>query len=582
MKTFLRAIFSFSMIYCLLLPFTANTKETEKSVETTTNATAHEIAKIDAKELLVLLQASNEAKVTLKAENIQLQQRIQGLTNTNSASDEHLKGLIIQLNNRIDRLESRSNSYISEAQLEILSTSFYERLRSTDDSVSFWGVITGWVATLITLILATFAVFHFGKIKDIESKAKNILEQSQHETRMAVNEAIRNAEKAATDIAHDWIQEEGAKEIKVFMNDLHKDLDLVKASISNLKNNEKIAIESTNNIRKKEKDLTLQAKITTSNENKDLSEHLDIAPHFLVKNYNKLYTLIQHIYLEQSVSEGIRVIKEALNLNITEDQRKEISVFLLMIYHNEGKNSEAISFYDKYLHSYYADKPISHFNKSTTLITIAHSYYELQQHSAAYLITNQALKDALESQNSIFRIYEFAYIHFETSLTLKADLGETLSYIEQLYNIEQEKTEKDENITEQFKCLLFRVKGHHLGINDIDIYSFINEATNTENYLDRAITATHMLLTMGEWDKCTEICKFMSKSLLSSQKRHAFDSYAHILSNHAYSLYKKGQTSTAYKAAKFIDKKLADGKIKSFTQNGKREISEILAVGNNS
>ncbi|MGF1710103.1 hypothetical protein L4C37_05890 [Vibrio kagoshimensis] len=577
MKKLLRTFFSLSMIYCLLLPFTASTKETGTSMKTTANATAHEIAKIDAKELLVLLQASNEEKVILKAENTSLQQKVQDLTNTNSTSDKHLQDLIIQLNNRIDRLESRSNNYSTSKQLEILTTSFYERLRSTDDSVGQWATSASILGVLITVTLGALALFHVGRIRAAEGTLNDRLEEARRENRMAVNEAIRNAKKAATEITHKWVQEEGAKEIKIFVKNLHRELDSVSESIETLKNNEKIAIETTSNIQKKEKDLALQAQKTTISENNSIAKHLDIAPKNLNNDFNKLYTLAQDTFSQCSSLETLRAIKEIQNLNLTDTEKKQISIFQLLVHRNNKEYKKVISFYDSHQHSFFVDKPLTYFNKSVALLVIVKSYFDLQQYSAAYQIADQALKSVTDSKDLIFNVYELTFFHFESSLILGANLENSISFIDQHLEIALAQTEISEATVENFNNLKFRAKGHHLGLDKVDIFGFINDSDKTISYINRAANASHMLLTMKEWDKCIELCRAVSKSLLYKQKRHAFNHYCHIFSNHAYALYNSGQTTTAYRMAKFIDKKINDGKITSIMQSGIIELEEMLA-----
>ncbi|NOH95330.1 hypothetical protein [Vibrio sp. 99-70-13A1] len=570
MKKLLRTFFSLSMIYCLLLPFTASTKETGTSMKTAANATTHEIAKIDAKELLVLLQASNEEKVILKAENTSLQQKVQDLTNTNSTSDKHLQDLIIQLNNRIDRLENRSTDYTTAVQLELLATSFYERLRSTDDSVSFWGIISGWVATLITLILATFAVFHFGKIRDIENKAKNILEQSQRETRMAVNEAIRNAKKAATEITHKWVQEEGAKEIKIFVQDLNTQLDEVQIAISKVRNSEKIVDEAAQSIQNHEKALAQSLPSNKEDENNS-AVNVDFLPNELNKHR---YNLVQKSCGSEPTQKSIQLINDILSKS--KDENKDILAFKVFCFTISRQYKRAISFYEKHLFSYYEEKDIDYLNKVPVLSSIMACHYYSKNYVTIYQETTKALSALITHGSYVFRAHQIVHLNLLAQLELQTLTADSLKIYEEVLALEGNDFSEDDKDVIQKAIFIAELHLKPDSKSSEDILNFVCNAHTLTNVIKRTITVSHELGKRGKSKESLELTSHIRQVLLKRQKRAHFNNYLIITLNHANSLYKCGHLRPARRLAKFIDKKVNQDKVMSLDEAGYKEINEIL------
>ncbi|PTO79555.1 hypothetical protein [Vibrio splendidus] len=226
--------------------------------------TNYEKALKDTEELKKKLQEAQTNNEQLQRDNVSLKQE-------NNALKQNLQIQLDVMAGSLKALEKRTANTPTNESFDILVTSFYERLRSTDDSVSFWGIVSGLIAVLITIILASLALFHFGRIKEVERKAKTALAQSQRETRMAIDEAIRRSEKSAqttaTDVTENWIKEHGGKDIKNLEAQIQKQLLDLEKSNRLLKERERFAINVTNEIKQKQNEVTLLEIPTSENGN---------------------------------------------------------------------------------------------------------------------------------------------------------------------------------------------------------------------------------------------------------------------------------------------------------------------------
>ncbi|MCC4854438.1 hypothetical protein LMH78_01355 [Vibrio lentus] len=552
------------LLVCLIsLPVLATEASNEQAVAPVPAqqaSTNYEKALKDTEELKKRLQEA-------QTNNEQLQRANTTLKQENNALKQNLQTQVDVMAGNLKALEERTANTPTNKSFDILATSFYERLRSTDDSVSFWGIVSGLIALLITVILASLALFHFGKIRDIENKATSVLAQSQRETRMAVNEAIRTAKKSATDIAHDWVQEEGAKEIKTFVQDLNKQLDEVQVAISKVRSNEKIADEVTKSIRNHEKSIAQSLPSSESNS----TVNIDFLPTELQKHQ---YDLVQASCGIEPVQQTIRLINDILSKSIGEN--KDILTFKVFCYTLEGQYKKAISFYEKHLFSYYEDKHVSYLNKVPVLASLVSCHYYSKNYVTTYQETKKALSSLIAHNSYVFRAHQLAHFNLLAQLELKTLTSESLKTYQDLLALEGQ--DFDENSKEIVQRVIFIAEMNLKpeSINSKNIHGFVCSAHSLAACLKRAIAISHELGRLGKSKESLELTSHIRQVLLRRQKRAHFIDYLILTLNHANGLYKCGHLRPARRLAKFIDKKVNQEKLFHLDPAGHREINEIL------
>lgn len=388
----------------------------------------------------------------VQTNNEQLQRDKSALEQENKTLKQNLQIQLQVMAGSLKALEERTANTPTNKSFDILATSFYERLRSTDDSVSFWGIVSGLIALLITVILASLALFHFGKIREIENTAKSVLEQSQRETRMAVNEAIRTSKKAAISITHKWVQEEGAKEIKTFVQDLNEQLDEVQVAISKVRNNEKIVNEATQSIRKHEKSIAQSLPNSRDSESSH-SVNIDFLPKDLSMHQ---YNLVQMSCGREPTRQTTRLINEILSKSIGEN--KDILSFKVFCYTMDGQYKKAISFYEKHLFAYYEDKHVSYLNKISVLASVVSCHYYSKNYVTTYQETTKALSNLITHGSYVFRAHQLAHFNLMAQLEIQTLTAESLEIYQDLLALEGQ--DVDENSKEMLQRVIFIAELH--------------------------------------------------------------------------------------------------------------------------
>ncbi|MCC4783430.1 hypothetical protein LMH77_11005 [Vibrio lentus] len=527
-------------------------------------STNYEKALKDTEELKKKLQEAQTNNEQLQRDNTSLKQE-------NNALKQNLQIQLDVMAGNLKALEERTANTPTNESFDILATSFYERLRSTDDSVSFWGIVSGLIALLITVILASLALFHFGKIREIENNAESVLAQSQRETRMAVNEAINTSRKEAINITHKWVQEEGAKELTTYIDDLYKELNTVSDSITFLKNNEKIAIESTQNIQKKEKILALSLPSNTNSNNIEHKVDVNFPPTQLANNE---YELVRNSCATEPCGTTTRLINDIIN----KKQEPNISLltFKLFCYSNDQQHNRAISFYEQELFSYYDAKGIEHLNKVAVLSSLSSSYLCMENYHSAYQTTNKAIDDVIEFGNFIFRSHHLIWIHYESAVAMNINSEE---HIEKYKNILELNGPEFDEISKEFIIrTIFIAQMYFRNTDNESLIAFVNEASTLYFYLNRTISISHTLLKLGKNEDCLNITNLVSSALLKRQKKVSWHDYMILQLNRATALNRTGNHRAARHLAKYIDFKVNQEKTLALDHYGHAELKDILTT----
>ncbi|WP_170968676.1 hypothetical protein, partial [Vibrio lentus] len=500
----------------------------------------------------------------------QMKERNSDLKRENTELKQNLQFQVDVIADSLKALHDKSVNTPTNESLDILAKSFYERLRSTDDSVSFWGIVSGLIALLITVILASLALFHFGKVREIENKAKSILAQSQRETRMAVNEAIQTAKKTSTDITHDWVQEEGAKEIQIFVQDLNKQLDEVQIAISKVRNNEKIADEATQSIRNHEKAISLSLPNNKGDENSN-SVNMNFLPKELDSHQ---YSLVQKSCAVEPTQKALQLINDILSKS--KDENKDILVFKVFCYTMDRQYKKAILFYEKHLFSYYQDLPIDYLNKVSALCSVLSCHYYLKSYATIYQETTKALGDIINNKSYVFRAHQLVYLNFLAQVELKILTADSLKTYKDILTLEGKDFDQDSKETIQRIIFMAELRLQPESINSTNILDFVCNAQSLTALIKRTISISHQLVIQGKPKESLDLTSHIREILLKRQKKAHFSDYLIIILNHANGLYKCGHIRPARRLAKFIDKKVNQEKLISLDEAGYREINEIL------
>lgn len=550
------------LLVCLIsLPVLATEASNEQSVAPVPAqqaSTNYEKALKDTEELKKKLQETQTNNEQLQRDNTTLKQE-------NNALKQNLQTQLDVMAGNLKALEERTANTPTNESLEILATSFYERLRSTDDSVSFWGIVSGLIASLITIILASLALFHFGKIRVIENKAASVLAQSQRETRMAINEAIRTSRKQAIDITHKWIQDEGAVAISNHINKLNQQLESVEKSVTTLRKNERIAEETTNNIMAKERTIKNSTKNPSNNRTNNSKK--------LITDTDQLYALAKETYLNIPLEEAMRVINQLINHHgfNTAFKLGVVSIKLLILVDQE-KYHKAVRFYEKNVHARLSSAGITSEGHSLIISALCRAHLNLKNFSVVNQIAESWYDYVIQEKISGSRLYMILPFAYTAKENLGMSIEPLLEYVDNsLSTVQLDIFEK--NTLSDFKLLL---ESKIFGFNPKNINQFIDSAKDSEVLLDRSIHATHICLITETHQNVIDIHKKVKTSLTKSQKNEFHLSYSTLLLNLATALYRSQRYHSALRLAYYVQYKIDTYTNYTLDYDGYNEINEIL------
>ncbi|NOH39331.1 hypothetical protein F0267_13880, partial [Vibrio coralliilyticus] len=136
----------------------------------------------------------------------------------------------------VEKLEGNLNAKPSREEFDLLSKTFFERLRTTDDSISLWGILATIIGVLCTLILAAMAFLHFGRINELTKKTEKSVSESRNEAQMAVNAAIAHAGNRAEKIIEEWIKDKGEERLEPIIKQAESRLGKIDGTLESANN----------------------------------------------------------------------------------------------------------------------------------------------------------------------------------------------------------------------------------------------------------------------------------------------------------------------------------------------------------
>lgn len=505
----------------------------------------------------------------LSHKNTELQEKIITNYQNSFAKTTERNELILS---RFDKFENSLNNKVNKAELDMLSTSIYERLRTTDDSITMWGTVSGWFATLLTFGVAMMALLHFGRIRELEKQTKETLERAKNDSIIAANAAVTRAGNEAKSTIENWITETGVKEIEKKVSAFNDHIKIAKEKILNIDIAIKEANSSVNNIKEKEKNISSElVKNNKDNDNNTtLVEHLSRLPS--KRNFDSNKEIILALLSNNKCIEALDIIRFTRPNN--DEQRTSIS--LIEIYSNYQ-----LKRYNQVVKIHHKNKDL--INNTATLknidLNIGYIFYCIvcsmkkldystkeilteSDYFLNYLIENKIkdttlpvlLKEICDVDND-----DYAFTNRHLKMIIENYPDNKLPFmIDRFRFIMSDKIEK---------CY------------SISCEQFLNSASNVQELISAYVGITNHYLINKEWAKSLDKYTEIDKILFKSQKIKYHDSYIFLLLNRAYALHKIGSKRRAFRLATYVLNYLYKNRI-YLDESGRNELNEILSYGN--
>ncbi|AIU67248.1 hypothetical protein JV59_33705 [Vibrio coralliilyticus] len=334
------------------------------------------------------------------------------------------------LSTQFSEIKEQLDNKPSKDSFELLSKSVFERLRTTDDSISIWGDAISLLGILITLVLAFFALFHLGKLRNMEKQATSRLQESQKEVRMAVNQAVTTSRNAAKTITNNWIEEHGAIEIKEQVNTLKNNLNSVSNSLSKMRENERQAINTTRNIKEYEELLSRGSTATTkSNKAPPLSK--------LISNPLESIPVLADYLSRRDYKKCLAIANQIQSRFSTEKPNIQISVIKLIAYERLGRHPLALHVYQNeiYTHTQSSEYKDDSFSYGHTVSVLSDIYLGMGDYTKVHSMTSELLDYVAEKGTYLNTAGPVLTNHVLSSIELNTSEEITRKKIESISDI---------------------------------------------------------------------------------------------------------------------------------------------------
>lgn len=513
---------------------------------------------------VAITKPTNES--LLKTENEQLKRELANLKNEQTVAIHELKIRNEQLLATVDLLTLKIDSKPNQNELDILSKSVLERLRTTDDSVSMWGITSAWFATLLTAILAAMALLHFGRIKELTSNTKAILDQAKHDNMIAANAAVERAGNQAKLAVDNWIAEAGIKKIENKISTFNGQIEIAKEKLSNIDSSLMVANLSIGSLKEKEKNIS---QISTEKDNTDLITNLSLTPEN--KDFDVDISIILGLISNQNYFSALDVIRKLEPKN----ENEKLKLLILNVYTLNKLNMYGTIYklYQKNLETFRNENILSSTNTGlnipASLLCICNSLYMLNRNEELIGYSEFCLDLFLNINTNKLAICGVIYVYNERN---KESPSKTLDYIDKFLS----STSIKDNVRSAILKIKVQVETEINPCYSLDKDKLLENVSSMDDLIDLYITLTNHHMIKKEWYKSLDLFEEIDNLLFKEHKKIYQSSYLTLVLNRAYSLFNIGAKNKAYRLAKHLNHCVKTKKI-ILGDSGRFELNTIIA-----
>lgn len=475
--------------------------------------------------------------------------------------------------NELKKLNSQIEQKVSDNTLDILSKSFYERLRTTDDSVSMWGTVTGWFGVLITLVLASMAFLHFGRFRELKSETENVLREAKKNSAMSANAAVTRAGNEAKKQLHNWLNDKGIKEIDRKISEFNQQISIAKDKLSYIDGTLAEANTSISRIKIKEESFQLSPEKDIKKTSPDVVNLLNILPS--QRTLDNTLPLVNSYLDSQDFRKALESINNLFDIKtLTKDEELTLNLYKsYTLGHLKLHQKSAIVYLSKCAPFFTPESinvQLTKVNIYLVLNIVVYSLIKIKNYDTAKDITIFALDNILKSRFKYNQIEYIASLAIEIDIHNKnQDLSHT--YIPKLIELFSDSDNKIYKL-ERLRLLSELEADRHY---NFDVEKFIEIAKNTSDLINAYILITDHYALTENYDLSINYFNVISNCLTKDQKKHNIHLYIYLLLNRAYSFSRSGQRRKAYRLGSYVKNKSRQLGI-TFDERGKSELEEAL------
>ncbi|MEZ8492068.1 hypothetical protein AB6C81_07470 [Vibrio splendidus] len=431
----------------------------------------------------------------------------------------------------------------------LLTTSFYERLRTTDDSINMWGTITGWFGAFITLVLAAMAIMHFGGFRELKNETKRVLNDAKRDSRVAANAAVTDArikaESATTKLVGEFLDDKGIKQIEMKINQFNSQISHAEEKLSRIDRTLELANNSVVNIQQKEAMI-----ISTSKGNEGI-KNKDIVAYFGKLNKDRTFqestNIFNNYFSKGNYRDALKIIKTINKEFLSEQETLTLDQYEAFCYCQLRIHNKACSLYHSQLNKLINIETFEGQQENVNSFIILHNIsYSLMEEGQP----DNSKAIILFLMDLVFnKPYKYQYIPGLMSILDKCDNGALVEqYVEKSVEIFSDDPKICYNLN---KFRLSRAIEMNVEFN-FDYNEFLNSSTDKQDKSNAYVLITHHLFTQKKWLELLVKYEEYKTETTKEEIRINDESHIVILINRAYAYYHLGSKRKSYHLIKYI------------------------------
>ncbi|ROO49146.1 hypothetical protein [Vibrio crassostreae] len=471
----------------------------------------------------------------------------------NDSTQEINLNLILEQNrvlrSEIMELKRQIEIRPTNESFNLLTTSFYERLRTTDDSINMWGTITGWFGAFITLVLAAMAIMHFGGFRELKNETKRVLNDAKRDSRVAANAAVTDArikaESATTKLVSEFLDDKGIKQIEIKINQFNSQISHAEEKLSRIDRTLELANNSVVNLQQKEAMI-----ISTSKDNEDI-KNKDIIEYFGKLNKDRTFqestNILNNYFTKSNYRDALKIIKTINKELLSAQETLTLDQYEAFCYCQLSIHNKACSLYhsqlNKLLDIETFERQQENVNSFIILHNISYSLMKEGQPENAKAIIS-FLMDLVFNKS-----YKYQYVPALMTILDKCNNGTLVEqYIEKSIEIFSDDPKVCYNLN---RFRLSRAIEMNVDFS-FDYNEFLDSSTDKQDESNAYALITHHLFTQKKWLELLVKYEEYKTKTTKEEIRINDGSYIAILLNRAYAYYNLGSKRKSYHLMKYI------------------------------